>query len=686
MLASLIDAQKRLRGCLYGEKKELTEPERALLSREISRACCNGEAGAMEEIVRWATILAYHLRTHEFLLHPRLLGYSRISSLVERDTLLNYTLRYFTGQGGDLVGSKEARTTPELARCFRLYLGKSARRFAEEFRRLGAELPEGKRACTDFLFLQAYDHLVGGEYLKCSAVIKGLLERLSKVRCRTYFPVKLHLLSLASCCSYRMGSFYDAVYFSHAGISLSASAHFFQGEAYFHETLFVVERDAGVFRTHFPLSASLAAHMERTGASMERRGLQDKIYRSKTYAREKSLLREVKLHDNRERVKYGNKAAPEGNSIVQFIGKIGTCRSIAQEISTVFIYSIEGRLALGVIDHPPVRPPQGAGRAEALPAKGKGKGKFFVLETDLVVEEMLREMKEVGLKNRLVLKRACATEEDKQEWWRARIELDRRIGSMLAKIDRWLRKFERHSMLLKSDVALVLEDVLGVIPFEMCPSFRSRGVSRCPSLGFVLEEAQCLARAESEVVPQSKCFYVLDPEDNLPHTAEKVGGFLSRSFPGMGAIAKRVPAPEEVEARISASTLFFYFGHGGGEKYFSYKALQRRLCGKSEGAPKRIFLFGCSSSKLAPFSNYNVNSTSLSYLFIPGVRTVVGSLWDVTDKDIDNLSIGLINGLAQGGRAISRIVNDLRYECRLKYLNGASIVVYGGICDQLQLK
>lgn len=74
------------------------------------------------------------------------------------------------------------------------------------------------------------------------------------------------------------------------------------------------------------------------------------------------------------------------------------------------------------------------------------------------------------------------------------------------------------------------------------------------------------------------------------------------------------------------------------------------------------------------------------FLSARGCCSVLGNLWDVTDKDIDKFServfdeIGLGCGSSddsQEGSWISKAVSRSRDVCHLKYLNGAAPVVYG---------
>jgi separase len=68
---------------------------------------------------------------------------------------------------------------------------------------------------------------------------------------------------------------------------------------------------------------------------------------------------------------------------------------------------------------------------------------------------------------------------------------------------------------------------------------------------------------------------------------------------------------------------------------------------------------------------------ALSYL-AAGAPFVLANLWDVTDKDIDKLSISCM-GSALGGRgeAVSWSLVQSRAVCKLGHIVGSSPVLYG---------
>lgn len=76
--------------------------------------------------------------------------------------------------------------------------------------------------------------------------------------------------------------------------------------------------------------------------------------------------------------------------------------------------------------------------------------------------------------------------------------------------------------------------------------------------------------------------------------------------------------------------------------------------------------------------------TTLLYLQ-SGAPWVLGNLWDVTDKDIDRLSLQVMEKILslQGVMGICDALSQSRDACKLKVAVGCSPIVYGipiGIC------
>lgn len=60
----------------------------------------------------------------------------------------------------------------------------------------------------------------------------------------------------------------------------------------------------------------------------------------------------------------------------------------------------------------------------------------------------------------------------------------------------------------------------------------------------------------------------------------------------------------------------------------------------------------------------------------PSSATILGCLWDVTDRDIDGLTFFLLEQL-KAGASLGDALRYGRELCKLKCLNGAAPVIYG---------
>ena len=75
---------------------------------------------------------------------------------------------------------------------------------------------------------------------------------------------------------------------------------------------------------------------------------------------------------------------------------------------------------------------------------------------------------------------------------------------------------------------------------------------------------------------------------------------------------------------------------------------------------------------------YEPEGVVTSYLNA-GAPCVVGNLWDVSDRDIDRFTIELLEKLLGGGDGenVAQCVADSRGVCKMKYIVGGAVVVYG---------
>lgn len=257
-------------------------------------------------------------------------------------------------------------------------------------------------------------------------------------------------------------------------------------------------------------------------------------------------------------------------------------------------------------------------------------------------------------------------------------------------------------------VILVLDKELQVFPWESMACLKGRAVSRMPSLGAIWERLKTLGTQHNKVaghsIPSSEGAYILNPSSDLAPTQETFGQVLEDQLKGFEAIVNRAPKEREFETMLRDKPLVLYFGHGGGAQYIRGRTIRKLdKCAVT-------MLMGCSSAKMTECGVYEPYGMPWNYIN-GGSPAVVGTLWDVTDRDIDRFAMemmvdwGLVEhhdlpqAKAKTGKkktdsgsdgrkkrcatqqrgevSLDQAVAHARDACLLRYLNGAAPVMYG---------
>lgn len=158
---------------------------------------------------------------------------------------------------------------------------------------------------------------------------------------------------------------------------------------------------------------------------------------------------------------------------------------------------------------------------------------------------------------------------------------------------------------------------------------------------------------------------------NLPNT-QKMFQKWFESEDGWQGITGNAPTQEQFRSALTDHDLFIYFGHGTGREFLQGDDIQRLDC------QAVTLLMGCSSGKLQVGGECEPRGMALNYL-LAGCPAIVANLWDVTDKDIDRFSELLLKQWLKSGLCLSlpQVLSQSRQACKLKYLIGASPVLYG---------
>lgn len=293
-------------------------------------------------------------------------------------------------------------------------------------------------------------------------------------------------------------------------------------------------------------------------------------------------------------------------------------------------------------------------------------------------------------------------------------------------------------------IIFILDKDLLCLPWESLPCLRGKSVSRVPSLHSLQLQLDQMRSSVPEplesiaglTIPSTSGSYVLNPSQDLTSTHSLFSPLLSTCCPSFTPITSRAPTEEEFLSCLTTSSLCLYFGHGSGAQYIRGRTIRKihyqdqiqleQSQSPREQKAKRAavtFLMGCSSALMheagtgPDFSPYGV---PWNYMHA-GSPAVVGTLWDVTDKDIDRFTlhslvnwgllepeslsaleetkkgkgkgrgkkveeerIGRDRGERRGGKYVRGKVNLCEAvakakedACVLRYLNAAAVVVYG---------
>lgn len=192
----------------------------------------------------------------------------------------------------------------------------------------------------------------------------------------------------------------------------------------------------------------------------------------------------------------------------------------------------------------------------------------------------------------------------------------------------------------RSHTILVLDKALHTFPWESLPCLQGLAVSRVPSLAclrrLILEQN---SRTASETdgskhpaghhVSINSGTYMLNTSGDLKTTQATFEEPLSTLGDSWKRIVKKAPTESDFETALSSLDILLYMGHGGGAQYIRNRTI-RRL----DKCRATALLMGCSSASLTDVGDFECYGLVWSYM-LAGCPAVVGTLWDVTDRDID---------------------------------------------------
>ncbi|CAF1177730.1 unnamed protein product [Adineta steineri] len=250
------------------------------------------------------------------------------------------------------------------------------------------------------------------------------------------------------------------------------------------------------------------------------------------------------------------------------------------------------------------------------------------------------------------------------------------------------------------NLLLFLDNHLHIFPWEqlhcMTSLFRRIVIYRLPSVLLLdgmhkyyynsssspSEQQSNVDNNDTTIIPMEKTFYhridvdkgyyIVDPGNDLPRTKERFRKFQTDKpdlIEKWNGVIERFPTNDAIKDIFKSKDVLLYMGHGSGSQFYPVDDVQKnssRLC---------VLLMGCSSARLQSLGDFEVFGMPFAYLTC-GAATILGCLWDVTDRDIDSLTFFLLEQL-KAGASLGEALRYGRDLCKLKCLNGAAPVIYG---------
>ena len=217
---------------------------------------------------------------------------------------------------------------------------------------------------------------------------------------------------------------------------------------------------------------------------------------------------------------------------------------------------------------------------------------------------------------------------------------------------------------------LVLDRRLQAFPWESLPCLEGSSVSR---VGSMLSLRDCIlsmrqsigpgsgAKDHSDIchmVPRNSGTFILNPSSDLSATQTMLQPSLAALEQPAGvqwsSIINKAPSEDDFSSALTTSSVTLYFGHGAGSQYIRPRTIKRL-----ERCSEVVWLMGCSSGSVWENGDLEPCAVPLAYLLAgdqeergnagkPSCEdrpkkclSIVSTLWDVTDKDIDRFSLAV---------------------------------------------
>ncbi|KAI0981549.1 hypothetical protein GJ496_005302 [Pomphorhynchus laevis] len=226
----------------------------------------------------------------------------------------------------------------------------------------------------------------------------------------------------------------------------------------------------------------------------------------------------------------------------------------------------------------------------------------------------------------------------------------------------------------KTTILLLLNKNIDWIPFESFHSFISNPVIRLLSLKLLKSNPQLPSLNENREIDMRNGAYIINPDGDLNKT--KLHTFFDKKNGWKGLLEEK-PSLEVLSEMYCTKDVVIYAGHGSGSQYVSLDYM-RKICIRSS-----VLLMGCSSASCSTPGDFEAYGPPFAYI-INGCPLLIGTLWNVTDRDTDEFTMEVIEDWIRKSekRKVDfdeayLSIQKAKQKCRFKYLNGNAFVCYG---------
>ena len=218
---------------------------------------------------------------------------------------------------------------------------------------------------------------------------------------------------------------------------------------------------------------------------------------------------------------------------------------------------------------------------------------------------------------------------------------------------------------------------LSKIPLENLPILFNVPILRTNSYKYILN-SKIINNFNLNI---KEIFYLVNPKGDLVNT-EKRAKILFNKYNIEGI--KNVESNKEFENNLKDKKIFIYCGHGDATKYFSLDYIK---CNKINFL---TFLFGCSSLNIQLILDKDTQPFGLpNYYLYSECPFILGFLWNVTSKDIDDFMINIFDNLfndINNETFLIKYIMKYKKSFKRKFINGCSLVIYANQDILLNIK